>query len=140
MDNSYIGACDCSNFSLFTACHVCVLGSATDMFRSLYECKPGTLCLQRMSTQFRITRQAFRVCLQDLESSFRCTLPQQRDIYRIRHISKLHNYVVVNSAVCTCIYVHTRTPFHCSGLQLLHKSSFMHYTLQKQPSYAHCAT
>ena len=36
------------------------------------------------SMQFRFMRQAFRVHLCDLESSFRCTLPRQRDIYVIQ--------------------------------------------------------
>ena len=40
-------------------------------------------CHVRMSTWFRFTHQAFRVCLRDLESSFRCTLPHQRDIFAL---------------------------------------------------------
>ena len=46
----------------------------------IWDLSSRALCPRRTSTRFRFTREAFRVRLRELESSFRRTLPCQRDI------------------------------------------------------------
>ena len=63
----------------------------------IWDLSSRALCPPRMSTRFRFTREAFRVCLRELESSFRCMLPCEQDIYMYIHPTqpktpRLHNY------------------------------------------------